>query len=73
MPITRLMHVKFINDHILTKILRLFLCGWLTLKCETIELKKIAIATGVGFAAMGVIGFVVKLVFIPINNILIGG
>lgn len=43
------------------------------MKCETIELKKIAIATGVGFAAMGVIGFVVKLVFIPINNILIGG
>ena len=37
------------------------------------ELKKIALATGIGFAAMGVIGFVVKIVFMPINNILIGG
>jgi len=36
-------------------------------------LKKIALATGVGFAAMGFIGFAVKIVFMPINNILIGG
>jgi len=35
------------------------------------EFKKIAIATGVGFLLMGFIGFFVKLIHIPINNIII--
>jgi protein transport protein SEC61 subunit gamma-like protein len=34
------------------------------------EFSKIALATVIGFAIMGLIGFFVKLVFIPINQIL---
>ncbi|KAI6220685.1 hypothetical protein M3Y99_01596100 [Aphelenchoides fujianensis] len=37
------------------------------------EYQKIAFATAVGFAIMGFIGFFVKLVHIPINNIIVGG
>ena len=36
------------------------------------EFMQIAKATGVGFLIMGFIGFFVKLVHIPINNILVG-
>jgi protein transport protein SEC61 subunit gamma and related proteins len=36
------------------------------------EFKQIAIATGVGFLIMGFVGFFVKLIHIPINNIIIG-
>jgi protein translocase SEC61 complex gamma subunit len=36
------------------------------------EFQKIAIATAIGFAIMGFIGFFVKLIHIPINNILVG-
>jgi len=36
------------------------------------EFTTIAKATGIGFAIMGFIGFFVKLVHIPINNILVG-
>ena len=37
------------------------------------EFSKIAQATSVGFAIMGFIGFFVKLVHIPINQIIVGG
>merc|ERR1711892_221570 len=36
------------------------------------EFSKIAIATAIGFALMGFIGFFVKLIHIPINNIIVG-
>lgn len=36
------------------------------------EFTNIAKATGVGFLIMGFIGFFVKLIHIPINNILVG-
>lgn len=36
-----------------------------------IEFQKIALATAVGFAIMGFIGFFVKLIHIPINNIIV--
>ena len=36
------------------------------------EFTAIAKATGVGFLIMGFIGFFVKLIHIPINNILVG-
>lgn len=36
------------------------------------EFTAIARATGVGFLIMGFIGFFVKLIHIPINNILVG-
>merc|ERR1712107_90334 len=35
------------------------------------EIQKIAIATAIGFAIMGFIGFFVKLIHIPINNIIV--
>ncbi len=38
-----------------------------------LEFAKIARATGVGFLIMGFIGFFVKLIHIPINNIIVGG
>lgn len=41
-------------------------------KPEAKEYQKILIATTVGFAIMGVIGFFVKLIFIPINGFLLG-
>ncbi|XP_018906671.1 protein transport protein Sec61 subunit gamma [Bemisia tabaci] len=36
------------------------------------EFKKIAVATAIGFCIMGFIGFFVKLIHIPINNIIVG-
>lgn len=36
-----------------------------------IEFKKIAQSCALGFAIMGGIGYVVKLLFIPINNIIL--
>ena len=38
-----------------------------------VEFAKIARATGVGFLIMGFVGFFVKLIHIPINNIIVGG
>lgn len=40
-------------------------------KPEAKEYKKILVATTIGFAIMGVIGFLVKLVFIRINQVLL--
>ncbi|KAF7303299.1 hypothetical protein MKEN_01294000 [Mycena kentingensis (nom. inval.)] len=37
------------------------------------EFTQICKAVGVGFAVMGFIGYFVKLIHIPINNILVGG
>ncbi|KAJ7110036.1 hypothetical protein C8R44DRAFT_678675 [Mycena epipterygia] len=37
------------------------------------EFSQICKAVGVGFAVMGFIGYFVKLIHIPINNILVGG
>ncbi|XP_011299195.1 protein transport protein Sec61 subunit gamma [Fopius arisanus] len=36
------------------------------------EFQKIALATAIGFCIMGFIGFFVKLIHIPINNIIVG-
>nr|XP_059869332.1 protein transport protein Sec61 subunit gamma-like [Delphinus delphis] len=37
------------------------------------EFQKIAMATAIVFAIMGFTGFFVKLIHIPINNIIVGG
>lgn len=37
------------------------------------EFIKICQAVGVGFIVMGSIGYFVKLIHIPVNNILVGG
>ncbi|CAD0109799.1 unnamed protein product [Aureobasidium uvarum] len=44
-----------------------------TVKPDKREFLKISQAVGVGFLVMGVIGYVVKLIHIPVNNILVGG
>ncbi|CAM6083194.1 unnamed protein product [Calypogeia fissa] len=36
------------------------------------EFTKVATRTAIGFVVMGFIGFFVKLIFIPINNIIVG-
>lgn len=36
------------------------------------EFTKVAVRTAIGFVVMGFVGFFVKLVFIPINNIIVG-
>ncbi|VAI81221.1 unnamed protein product [Triticum turgidum subsp. durum] len=36
------------------------------------ELTKVAARTVIGFVVMGFVGFFVKLIFIPINNIIVG-
>ncbi len=36
------------------------------------EYQKIAVVMAIGFAVMGFIGFFVKLIHIPINNIIVG-
>jgi len=41
-------------------------------KPDSKEFQKIAFATLIGFAVMGFVGMAVKLIFIPINNIIIG-
>jgi len=41
-------------------------------KPDAKEFKKIALATSIGFLIMGFIGFFVKLIHIPINNIIVG-
>jgi len=41
-------------------------------KPDAKEFKKIALATTIGFLVMGFLGFIVKLVHIPINNIIVG-
>ncbi|KIM97577.1 hypothetical protein OIDMADRAFT_20614 [Oidiodendron maius Zn] len=37
------------------------------------EFIKICQAVGVGFLIMGAVGYVVKLIHIPLNNVLVGG
>jgi len=37
------------------------------------EYTKLCQAVGVGFLVMGFIGYIVKLVHIPVNNVLVGG
>jgi len=37
------------------------------------EFYKISSAVGVGFLVMGAVGFVVKLIHIPLNGVLVGG
>ncbi|KAF2022171.1 protein translocase SEC6 [Aaosphaeria arxii CBS 175.79] len=37
------------------------------------EFIKISQAVATGFIVMGVIGYIVKLIHIPVNNILVGG
>eukprot|EP01039_Chlorochromonas_danica_P008845 gene8845-9752_t len=37
------------------------------------EFARIARATGIGFLIMGFVGFFVKIIHIPINNIIVGG
>lgn len=41
-------------------------------KPDAREFKKIAFSCAIGFVVMGFIGYMVKLIFIPINNILVG-
>ncbi|KAI9072435.1 hypothetical protein K1719_045596 [Acacia pycnantha] len=36
------------------------------------EFTKVATRTAIGFSVMGFVGFFVKLIFIPINNIIVG-
>ncbi|KAL5713088.1 hypothetical protein ACHQM5_015197 [Ranunculus cassubicifolius] len=36
------------------------------------EFNKVAFRTAIGFVVMGFVGFFVKLIFIPINNIIVG-
>ncbi len=44
---------------------------WLHFISCCLEFQKIAMATAIGFAIMGFIGFFVKLIHIPINNIIV--
>ena len=36
------------------------------------EFTKVAVRVAIGFVVMGFVGFFVKLIFIPINNIIVG-
>ena len=40
-------------------------------KLKMIEYIKIATSCAIGFAVMGAVGYFIKLVFIPINNIIL--
>ncbi|ELR03199.1 Sec61p translocation complex subunit [Pseudogymnoascus destructans] len=37
------------------------------------EFTQISRAVGIGFIVMGALGYVIKLIHIPVNNILVGG
>ncbi|KAH7822965.1 putative protein transport protein Sec61 subunit gamma [Monocercomonoides exilis] len=41
-------------------------------KPDAKEFSKIALATGAGFLVLGFVGFFVRLIFIPINHVLVG-
>ncbi|MBA0791563.1 hypothetical protein Gohar_016137 [Gossypium harknessii] len=41
-------------------------------KPDSKEFTKVAFRTAIGFVVMGFVGFFVKLIFIPINNIIVG-
>ena len=45
--------------------------SFFSLPDSLLEFQRIALATAVGFAVMGFIGFFVKLIHIPINNIIV--
>ena len=38
-----------------------------------LEFNKIALATGAGFLVLGFVGYFIRLIFIPINHVLVGG
>lgn len=40
---------------------------------DKLEFLKLCQAVGVGFLIMGAVGYIVKLIHIPLNNILVGG
>ncbi|KAH8820725.1 hypothetical protein F5884DRAFT_660571 [Xylogone sp. PMI_703] len=42
-------------------------------KPDRAEFTKISQAVGVGFLVMGAVGFIVKLIHIPLNQVLVGG
>jgi protein transport protein SEC61 subunit gamma and related proteins len=44
----------------------------LSLQIGSVEFSKVAMRTAIGFVVMGFVGFFVKLIFIPINNIIVG-
>ncbi|EGW05155.1 protein transport protein Sec61 subunit gamma isoform X1 [Cricetulus griseus] len=49
---------------------------WLLKRCTKPDRKgfqKIAMATAIGFTVMGFTGFFVKLIHIPVDNIIVGG
>jgi protein transport protein SEC61 subunit gamma-like protein len=49
------------------------LCGsGSEIRVSGIEFTKVAFRTAIGFVVMGFVGFFVKLIFIPINNIIVG-
>lgn len=50
----------------------MYLLSLLFLLFASTEFSKVAIRTAIGFIVMGFIGFFVKLIFIPINNIIVG-
>lgn len=53
---------------------QILLCAsLLTSIADKREFLKISQAVGVGFVIMGTIGYFVKLIHIPVNNILVGG
>ena len=49
--------------------LPLYCCCLTSVIYQLLEFRKVAFATGVGFLLMGFIGFFVKLVHIPINQV----
>ena len=65
-------HVTFSFECALASVLYLLFIS-LRLFTPTIEFATIAKATGIGFLIMGFTGFFVKLIHIPINNIIVGG
>lgn len=51
------------------------ICAWVffnLIQCFSAEFTKVATRTAIGFVVMGFVGFFVKLIFIPINNIIVG-
>ena len=60
--------------------LYIYICGFCLDLCGSgteirvfgAEFTKVAFRTAIGFVVMGFVGFFVKLIFIPINNIIVG-
>ncbi|KAF6166462.1 hypothetical protein GIB67_038199, partial [Kingdonia uniflora] len=64
--------IPFISSSNVTNLIAKIFESLLMIVIILTEFSKAALRTTIGFVVMGFVGFFVKLIFIPINNIIVG-